>query len=83
MLNITETVNDRGKEPILNMIKAIGHWPLLEGTKWDESQWDWKKTILNFRKYVSKQEDDIFNTNKVTNNLIDTVKLKEICFNIK
>lgn len=77
-------MNDRGKEPILNMIKATGHWPMLEGKNWDESQWDWKQTILNFRKYVSKQGDDVFSTNKDTNNEVDTVKLQlRDLFNIK
>lgn len=81
-----EKVNDRGKAPILNLLNAIGRFPIIEGKNWDESQWDnetWKKTVLKFRKYVSKQDDDIFSSNKETNNLIDTVSSNELYFNQK
>jgi hypothetical protein len=59
---------------MLDLIRATGKFPMLEGKNWDESEFDWKRTILNFRKYVSKKEDDIFNTNKEINNEIDTVR---------
>lgn len=59
---------------MLNLIKAMGSFPMLEGKNWDESQWDWKRTILSFRKYILKRDDDIFNTNKEAKNEIDTVR---------
>lgn len=70
-MSFIEQVNDRGKEPILDVINAIGKWPMLEGKNWDESKWEWKDSILKFRKVVSKKED-IF-TGKETNNEVDTV----------
>lgn len=45
---------------------------MLEGKNWDESKWDWKDSILKFRKVVGKKEDDIF-SGKETNNEVDTV----------
>lgn len=48
---------------------------MLEGENWDESQFDWKKTILNFRQYISKSDVDIFGTSRETNE-VDAVKLK-------
>lgn len=62
-----DRVNERGKEPIINLIKATGQWPMLEGKNWDETQFDVKKTILNFRKYISKSDEDIFASGTETN----------------
>lgn len=28
----------------------LGGWPVLEGDSWDESSFDWKKSIYKFRK---------------------------------
>lgn len=58
----------------MNLIKATGHWPMLEGQSWNESSFDWKKTILSFRKYVSKSDDDIFGKSKeLSTNIIEKV----------
>lgn len=67
----------RGKEPLINLIAAIGHWPMLAGNKWNETQFDWKQAILRFRKYVSKNDEDIFKTSKGTVNDIDTVNKRQ------
>lgn len=72
-MNILEQINDRGKTPLLNMIKAAGHWPMLEGKNWDESLFDWKSTILRFRTYISKKDDDIFSGGKDLSNEVETV----------
>ena len=56
------------------MIKASGHWPILEGKNWNESLFDWKNTILNFRKYTNKKDDDIFAGLKELTNEIDIVR---------
>lgn len=67
---------------MLNLIKAMGSFPMLERKNWDESQWDWKRTILNFRKYILKRDDDIFNTNKEAKNEIDTVRDRFLLFDV-
>lgn len=33
---------------------------MLDGTDWDETKWEWKKSLLKLRKYVSNKDDDIF-----------------------
>lgn len=73
-------MNERGKEPILNVIKAIGHWPMVQGKDWDESKWEWKGAILSLRKYISKKNDDIFSGKEITNE-IDTVSASGIISN--
>lgn len=50
---------------------------MFEGRDSDEPTFDWKKTILNFRKYISKLDDDIFSkSKKVSPNEINTVRGK-------
>lgn len=62
---------------MLDLLDVIGQWPLLEGNDWDESKWDWEKSILKFRKYISKKDDNIFGTSKELTNEIDTVRTLE------
>lgn len=75
----TEQVNEHGREPILNVIKAIGHWPMVQGKSWDDSKWEWKDAILKLRKYISKKDDDIFSGKEIVNE-IDTVSVFKMTF---
>ena len=71
---LKETVDQRGKQPVLNLLDFIGKWPLLEGKNWDESQWDWENTIFLLRKYINKNDENIFGPKKEISNEIDTVR---------
>lgn len=71
-----EQVNERGKQPLIDLLTAVGPFPMLEGKNWDETQFDWKKTIQNFRKYISNKTDDIFSGKEITNE-VDTVRRKK------
>lgn len=55
------------------MIKATGQWPMLEGNNWNESDFDLKRSIQNFRKYISKSDEDIFES-KINSNEVSGVK---------
>lgn len=58
----TTKVNEVGMEPLKDLLKFLGGWPVLEGRNWDEKKFSgWDKTLLAFRKYVNKYEDNIFN----------------------
>lgn len=60
MVNLA-AINEVGVDQLKNMLKSIGGWPVLE-ENWDEGNFlGWEKTILAFRKYVNKYEDNIFN----------------------
>lgn len=49
-------------EPLKDLLKYLGGWPVFEGDNWDDSKFvGWEKTIRAFRKYVNKYEDNIFN----------------------
>jgi hypothetical protein len=68
------------KEPLLKMIKTIGHWPLLEGKDWIEKNWDWKGwngTITKLHEYlykktISRYQDDSENLIKYEVNKLQT-----------
>ena len=38
-----------GLEPLKQMLKEMGGWPVLEGSSWDESQFSWIETVYTFR----------------------------------
>ncbi|XP_044265967.1 neprilysin-2-like [Tribolium madens] len=45
-----EDIEANKNEKFLFLIKDIGGWPLLEGKKWNESNFDWKKIVIKCRK---------------------------------
>ena len=38
----------RGSEPLLNLLRDLGGWPVLE-PNWNESTFDWLKTMARLR----------------------------------
>ena len=45
----TDTIESRGVQPLLNVLKAMGGWPLLEGSAWDERDFKWYSLVWRFR----------------------------------
>ena len=43
-------IEERGLNPILDIHKSLGGWPLLKGESWDEKSWSWQHSVKNFRK---------------------------------
>jgi hypothetical protein len=58
-LNI-EDIARRGKQPLVELIEAIGGWPILNGKDWNEKGWDWEKSLLAIRKFATKRTNNIF-----------------------
>ncbi|CAO1344025.1 unnamed protein product [Diamesa hyperborea] len=56
--------NDRSKEVMLEVLKQIQGFPMLDGAGWNEKNWDWKTSLLNLRKYISKKDNNIFKKKK-------------------
>ena len=46
-----ETIESRGLEPLLNVLKALGGWPLLEGEAWNSvaGKFSWFSLVSRFR----------------------------------
>jgi hypothetical protein len=43
-------IEERGIEPMLNIHKTLGEWPVLKGDAWDENKWSWIQSVKDFRK---------------------------------
>ncbi|EEB19488.1 endothelin-converting enzyme, putative [Pediculus humanus corporis] len=44
-------IANRGHTPILDILKKLGGWPVLEGQSWNPGTFDWKETVYKFRDY--------------------------------
>lgn len=42
-------IESRGVQPLLDMVKRLGGWPVLDGDSWDEKSFSWEKSVYNFR----------------------------------
>ena len=47
----TSTIEARGVQPLLSVLRAMGGWPLLEGDSWDKKnpQFKWYELVWRFR----------------------------------
>lgn len=61
----------RGVKPIVEVYNHIGGWPIIDGVKWNESSWDWERSILNFRQLITKQTNNPFSRKSDKLNEID------------
>ncbi|KAK2585581.1 hypothetical protein KPH14_010214 [Odynerus spinipes] len=43
-------IEERGLEPLENILQQLGGWPVLEGDNWNEETFDWKDSVYKFRK---------------------------------
>ena len=44
-------IEERGTQPIVEIVESIGGWPVVKGDSWDESKWTWTKAVKDFRKF--------------------------------
>lgn len=42
-------IEARGITPLIDMLKNLGGWPVLDGDKWDEKSFSWKDSVYRFR----------------------------------
>nr|XP_033323580.1 neprilysin-2 isoform X1 [Megalopta genalis] len=42
-------IEQQGLQPLLNILKKLGGWPLLEGDNWNETEFNWKESVYKFR----------------------------------
>ncbi|KAF2888363.1 hypothetical protein ILUMI_17810, partial [Ignelater luminosus] len=47
----TEAIEQEGLKTANLLLREIGGWPVLEGAAWNESDFDWKKTMYKFREH--------------------------------
>ncbi|XP_048488609.1 neprilysin-2 isoform X1 [Plutella xylostella] len=42
-------IEARGTKPLLEMLRRLGGWPVLDEDKWDEQGFNWKDSVYRFR----------------------------------
>lgn len=42
-------IEEQGVDPLLQMLKKLGGWPVLEGETWKEDEFDWRESTFKFR----------------------------------
>nr|WBW70058.1 venom protein [Lampona murina] len=45
-----ESIENAGSEPLKKIIRNLGGWPVVEGSEWDESNFDWIEALIASRK---------------------------------
>ena len=45
----TEGIEKVGNEPLGKLLKQMGGWPVIEGDSWNESNFDWLDTLIQYR----------------------------------
>ncbi|XP_011705181.1 PREDICTED: membrane metallo-endopeptidase-like 1, partial [Wasmannia auropunctata] len=43
-------IEQRGLTPLLNSLRKLGGWPVLDGKRWNEGNFTWKDSVYSFRK---------------------------------
>jgi len=46
-----EKIEEIGIQPLKDMLKKMGGWPVLEGEAWDEEKFSWIDTVYTFRSH--------------------------------
>ncbi|RWS25636.1 membrane metallo-endopeptidase-like 1 [Leptotrombidium deliense] len=47
-MNLNE-IEKAGNKPLSDLLQSFGGWPTIEGSKWNESAFDWLDTLIKFR----------------------------------
>lgn len=43
-------IEEKGIQPLLDILESLGGWPVLKGDQWDQdSSWTWVKSVGDFR----------------------------------
>lgn len=48
-LIISAIIEQQGLDPLLNILRNLGGWPLLEGDQWNENEFNWMESVYKFR----------------------------------
>lgn len=47
--NLLAAIEARGVDPLLEMLKRLGGWPVLDAESWNPDTFTWEQSVYNFR----------------------------------
>jgi hypothetical protein len=47
--DVAAHIESRGFKPLLDILRQLGGWPVLDGDAWDAAKFDWRQSVFNFR----------------------------------
>jgi hypothetical protein len=47
--NVAAHIESRGFTPLLDILRKLGGWPVLDSDAWDAGKFDWRQSVFNFR----------------------------------
>jgi len=62
----TDYIEERGLEPLKEILTQMGGWPVVDGDAWDESKFEWNKNLYTNRK-LGYSIDYLFDFSVTTN----------------
>lgn len=48
-MSFLAAIEEKGLEPLVNILRTLGGWPVLEGDAWKEDNFNWKDSVYKFR----------------------------------
>lgn len=69
---VIDKVNERGSEPLKEVLNFIGGFPMIDNG-WNEGGWEWESSVLKLRKYILKKSDNIFSKSQGANEISENV----------
>ena len=49
MWAVSAHIESRGVTPLLDILRHLGGWPVLDGDAWTDGKFDWRQSVFDFR----------------------------------
>jgi hypothetical protein len=46
---VSAHIESLGVTPLLDILRHLGGWPVLDGDAWNEGSFDWRRSVFDFR----------------------------------
>jgi len=46
---VSAHIEKRGVTPLLDILRHLGGWPVLDGDAWNDGKFDWRQSVFDFR----------------------------------
>lgn len=83
--NYLAEIEKSGNEPVLQVLKELGGWPVLDGESWNVDRFDWLDTLERFRKAGFSHDIiiDLSVTPDYRNNTRHVIDVSHLCGQIR